>query len=153
MTTSETERLAHELAVYAARLIRLIRRNAPGRTSAATRVMSVLDEAGPSTISALAQADHTSQPTMTGLVNGMVERGWLSRTPHPTDSRSVLVALTAAGRDQLADIRQGYATFLAERVAASGHTTADLETTVTLLRDLLAGGHTSTPTHPEEERL
>ncbi len=60
--------------------------------------MSLLDELGPSTVGRLAEQDRCSQPTMTGLVNGMVERGWAERTPHPDDSRANLVSLTSLGR-------------------------------------------------------
>jgi DNA-binding MarR family transcriptional regulator len=74
---------------------------------------------------------------MTGLVKGMVERGWAERSPHPDDSRAHLVALTSAGRSTLATLRRHNADLVAERIAASGRSVGELRTAVALLRDLV----------------
>jgi DNA-binding MarR family transcriptional regulator len=74
---------------------------------------------------------------MTSHVNALVEKGWVRRDPHPSDARSSLVSMTAAGREQLAELRRRNAALVAERIEASGHTPADLATTVSVLSDLL----------------
>jgi DNA-binding MarR family transcriptional regulator len=130
-------RLSNELLVLSARLVRDVRRHNSEHPAASTRLMSLLDELGPSTISALAQHDRCSQPTMTGLVNGLVERGWVERRPHPDDARAQLVTMTEAGRAHLSDVRRRNAALIAERIEASGRTPEDLATAVAVLTDLL----------------
>jgi len=137
VSNQSTHQLSNDLVVLSARLVREARRNAADMPAASTRMMSLLDELGPSTVSALAQADRCSQPTMTGLVNGLVEKGWLRRDPHPDDARASLVSMTAAGRDSLTAVRRRNAALVAERIERSGRSTEDLATAVAVLTDLL----------------
>jgi len=130
-------RLSNDLVVLSARLVREIRRNSVDIPAASTRLMSLLDELGPSTVGALAQADRCSQPTMTGLVNGLVEKGWLQRQPHPDDARSALVSMTREGRQKLTAVRRRNAALVAQRIEASGRSEEDLATAVAVLSDLL----------------
>jgi len=58
-------RLSNDLVVLSARLVREIRRNSVDIPAASTRLMSLLDELGPSTVGALAQADRCSHPFST----------------------------------------------------------------------------------------
>lgn len=140
MEDERTRELSNELVVMSARLVRAIRRNNADLPAATTRVMSLLDEVGPSTVSAMAHADRCSQPTMTGLVNGLVDKGWLRRDSDPGDARRSIVSMTPEGRRALSDVRRRNAALIAERVIASGHTPADLAAAVAVLRDLLDFG-------------
>ena len=133
----QVEALSNELVVLSARLVREVRRNHRETAPASLRVMSLVDELGPSTVSALAEADRCSQPTMTGLVNGLAERGWLERRARPDDARSSLVSMTEQGRAALDDVRRRNAALVAERITASGHTREELATAVALLADVL----------------
>lgn len=141
MSTKKTRQLSNDLVVLAARLVREVRREVD-LPPASVRVLSLLDEHGASTVSALSAADRCSQPTMTGLVNGLVDRGWVQRSPHPADARATLIDLSPTGRDQLAAVRRHNAALVARRIAASGRTPeqieADLHTAVAVLADLLA---------------
>jgi DNA-binding MarR family transcriptional regulator len=132
--------LSNDLVVLSARLVREIRRNSVDIPAASTRLMSLLDELGPSTVSALAQADRCSQPTMTGLVNGLVDKGWVQREPHPDDARSTLISMTAEGRQMLSGVRRRNAALVAGRIEASGRSPEDLATAVAVLSDLLSEG-------------
>ena len=132
------EELSNELVVLSARLVRAVRRRHRDVAPAAIRVLSLLDELGPSTVSALAEADRCSQPTMTGLVNGLADRGWVERSPHPGDARSNLVSMTTQGRAALDDVRRRNAALVAERITASGRTPEELATAVAVLTDVLA---------------
>ncbi|MBU2697836.1 MarR family winged helix-turn-helix transcriptional regulator [Pimelobacter sp. 30-1] len=133
MSTPDTDGLSSDLSVYAARLVRLVRReHAP---SAGSRVLSILDELGPLGITALAQVDRCSQPTMTGQVRQLVETGWVTKTPHPTDARSSLVDLTDAGRAELRRIRRLSAALVTERLARRTDLSPDdLATAVAVLQ-------------------
>jgi DNA-binding MarR family transcriptional regulator len=129
--------LSNDLVVLSARLVREVRRHAE-IPAAATRMLSVLDELGPSTVGTLAGADRVSQPSMTGHVNTLVDKGWVRRDPHPGDARACLVSMTEEGRRQLDDVRRHNAALVAERIEASGHSPADLATAVAVLSDLLS---------------
>lgn len=136
--------LSSELVVQAARLVRAVRR-ATGDDAAPVRILSLLDEIGPTTVGGLARADRSSQPTMSGAVAALVDRGWVEKQPHPTDARAALVVMTAAGRAALADVRHRNAALVAERLAGTAHTDADLARAVAVLRDLLSQPHEGRP--------
>jgi DNA-binding MarR family transcriptional regulator len=136
-SVSRVEALSNDLFVLSARLVREVRRRQRDTAPASIRVMSLVDELGPSTVSALAVADRCSQPTMTGLVNGLSDRGWVERRPHPDDARSSLVSMTTQGRAALAAVRRDNAAMVAERIAASGRTPDELATAVAVLSDVL----------------
>ena len=140
VSNQSVRRLSNDLVVLSARLVREVRRHNVDVPSASTRLMSLLDELGPSTVGALATADRCTQPTMSGLVNGLVERGWARREPHPDDARASLVTMTAEGRELLTDVRRRNAALVAERIEASGRSPEDLATAVAVLADLLEQG-------------
>ena len=137
VSNQTVRRLSNDLVVLSARLVREVRRNTSDLPAASTRLMSLLDELGPSTVGALAQADRCSQPTMTGLVNGLVDKGWLQRRPHPDDARSALVSMTPEGHEQLTAVRRRNAALVAERIEASGRSEEELATAVAVLTDVL----------------
>jgi DNA-binding MarR family transcriptional regulator len=137
VSTESIRRRSNDLAVLVPRVMREIRRNTSTVPAATARTLSLLDEVGPSTVSALAQADRCSQPTMTGIVSGLVERGWLQREPHPDDARASLVSMTPEGRDTLAVVRRRNAALVAERIEASGLTDEELATAVAVLSAVL----------------
>jgi DNA-binding MarR family transcriptional regulator len=54
--------------------------------------------AGAQTLSALAKKRRVSLQSMSELVQVLVERGWVTRTPDPSDRRQALLGLTKAGQ-------------------------------------------------------
>ncbi|MGD9961123.1 MarR family winged helix-turn-helix transcriptional regulator [Nocardioides sp.] len=143
--SDEVHDLSGELVVYAARLVRAVRRlsDSPG---AAIRVISLLDEHGPLGVGELARIDRCSQPTMSGAVNSLVQRGWVAKTPDPDDARATRVTMTEAGRTELSRVRSLNADAVAARFATlPDHDVRDLATAVAVLRDLLP--------HPTEGSL
>lgn len=66
-------------------------------TSRAHALMEIVSR-GPCTQRALADALEVSARNVTGLVDGLVETGFVTREPHPTDRRATLVTLTAKGK-------------------------------------------------------
>ncbi len=135
--TEELRELSSDLVVYAARLVRAVRRAL--EQPAGIRLLSLLDEYGPLGITQLAAADRSSQPTMSGAVAGLVERGWVDKQPNPVDARSSVVSLTDAGREELSRIRRMNGELVAARLADRyAHRTEDLATAVGVLRDVLA---------------
>ena len=127
--------LASDLVVLSSRLTRAVRREV--EHPAGARALSILDELGPTGVTALAVADRCSQPTMTTTVKALEEQGLVSRRPHPTDGRAQVVDLTAAGRAELARIRRANSALVTSRLADTHHTAEEVATAVAVLRDVL----------------
>jgi DNA-binding MarR family transcriptional regulator len=56
---------------------------------------------GNCSIGALARAVHLGQPTLTGIVQRLERAGYVTRSPHEQDGRSVNITITPTGRDLL----------------------------------------------------
>jgi DNA-binding MarR family transcriptional regulator len=149
-SASSVEDLSAELVTYTGRLVRAISRTAPGDVPAATlRLLSQVEELGPVTIGALAQADRCSQPTMSAGISHLVDKGWATKEPNPADARSSLVRLTAAGLSVLRTARRGRAAVVADRFRLeTDHDERDLATTVAVLRSLLEATRGKSPHQP-----
>ena len=98
---------ATELNSGAIHLLRAVRRvdRASGLPPGQLSALSVLVFGGPLTLGALAAAEDVAGPTMTRIVDGLVQRG-LAERQRQADRRSVLVAATAAGRRLMRDGRR-----------------------------------------------
>jgi DNA-binding MarR family transcriptional regulator len=117
VATDDEIQAANDLIIQAARLVRRIRRSSGMANAALIRLLSILDELGPSTVTALAEADMTSQPTTTIAVKGLLERGWATRRPHPSDARASLIEPTEEGYAQIARTRLANGNAVAARMA------------------------------------
>lgn len=124
------------LVLHAARLIRIVRRYGHQLPGASVRLLSLVDQHASATIKDLSAADQCSQPTMTGLVNGLVERGWLQREPNPVDARSWLISLTTAGKDELRQAREHNAELIKQRAALAGISDDDLALAASVIERL-----------------
>lgn len=91
-------------------------------------VMCRLEES-PRTPGELADIERVSAPSMTRTVAGLVDLGYVERTPDPTDKRQVIVALTDEARKVLKDTRRKRDAWMSVRV---GH--LDPEEQAVLLR-------------------
>jgi DNA-binding MarR family transcriptional regulator len=135
----DAESVIAALVMYSARLGRAISRVSLADVPAATlRLLSQIDELQPVGIGRLAEADRCSQPTMSGAVQKLADKGWVSKTPSPVDARSFLVELTPAGATVLRGARKRIGAVVAERLAADEcHDLDDVRAAVTLLQHLL----------------
>jgi DNA-binding MarR family transcriptional regulator len=114
---NDIDALAAALERRVARLTQLLRAHAhASRSVAALLTLRRLDERGPMRITELAAAELVAQPTMTGLVQRLEHEGLVERGPDPDDARAVRVAITDAGRDQLAGVRRDRARVLQQRI-------------------------------------
>lgn len=96
------EQATHELLAVLPLLTRIVaaevRREAGDDTTMPQfRVLSYLADA-PLTLSALAKKRRVSLQSMSELVQTLVARGWIARTPDPNDRRQQLLQLTDHGR-------------------------------------------------------
>jgi len=111
------EDLAAQLERRIALITHVLRAQAHrGRSVAALLTLRRLDDRGPMRITDLASAERVAQPTMTALVTRLAQDGLVTKTRDASDARAVLVALTEAGRAQLAAVRADRATALQSRL-------------------------------------
>jgi DNA-binding MarR family transcriptional regulator len=134
--SNDLEEQSSELVVYAARLVRAIRRRVGH--PAGIRILALLDELGPQGVTQLAAADRSSQPTVSGAVRLLEEQGLVSREADDSDARRSVVRLTEAGRNLLAEARRENGAAVAERLERTGHTADDVAAAVAVLRDIMA---------------
>src|SRR6476469_10645407 len=103
---TEADELGNDLLRSSARLSRWASRHASFDVPLAqARLLALLDELGPARVSVLAQADHSSQPTMTSQLHRLEAAGWAQRIPDPGDARASLVSLTPQGSAALQQAR------------------------------------------------
>ena len=101
------------LLLASARLTRWASRTSQlGLPVAAARLLGLIEEMQPVRVSALAQADQTTQPTMTTHVQRLESSGLVSRGPDAQDARVTLVRLTDEGAAKLAELRRRRAAVL-----------------------------------------
>lgn len=114
------EELADRIHSAAIHLLRRLRRedDASGLNAPRLSALSVVVFAGPIALGDLARAEQVRPPTMSRIVDALVELGFVTRTSHPTDKRSTLVGATAAGRKLLLAGRDRRVHALARQIAA-----------------------------------
>ena len=60
---------------------------------------------------ALSEALGVSPRTVTGLIDALEADGWVTRSPHPTDRRATVIALTPAADEACANLDEAYRGF------------------------------------------
>ena len=101
-TAQETARLLNSGAIHLLRGLRRVDRLtslSPARLSA----LSVLVFGGPCTLGRLAAIEDVAGPTMTRIVDGLVDLGLALRSPHPDSARSVRIEATDRGAELMRD--------------------------------------------------
>jgi DNA-binding MarR family transcriptional regulator len=92
-------------AIHLLRALRRVDRES-GLTPARLSALSVLVFGGPCTLGRLAAIEDVAGPTMTRIVDGLVELGLAGRETHPDSARSVLITATPAGARLMRTARQ-----------------------------------------------
>ncbi len=116
--SSQLDEIAEALPQRSAALSRLfLTRTSVCVSRTEVGVLRVL-RGGPRRITELAAEERVTQPAITLLVNRLAERGWVERTPDPSDGRAVLVSLTAAGEEVFQRLRTEYRALLHEEMAS-----------------------------------
>ncbi len=97
---------------------RRLRQSALGGVSPAqASMLAVINALGSPSLGDLATAEQIQPPSVTRMVRTLVDAGWVTTTDDEVDRRCTRVALTAAGRREVAEIRQRKNEFLVERIA------------------------------------
>ena len=103
-TTLDTAALAHDLRLAVMRLSRRLRNQRVDTSVTLTHLaaLSTLKRNGPMSPGELAAHERVQPPSMTRVVVALEGMGLVTRTPHPTDGRQVVIDLTPAAEELLA---------------------------------------------------
>jgi len=148
----ERSTLGNDLLRSAARLTRWASRHASFEVPMAqARLLALLDELGPTRVSVLAEADHSSQPTMTTQVQRLEAAGWAQRVDDPDDARASLVSLTGEGHRALAQAREARLEVLSPALTGLDRSGVErLRTAVEVLEALLDEAAQATTGHTRQ---
>jgi DNA-binding MarR family transcriptional regulator len=109
--------LASRLRFAVMRLSRRLRQHAPADiTQSQLSALAVLVNDGPLTLRDLAAAERVQPPTITRIVELLVEKGLVARTPDADDRRVAWVEATRDGRALVETTRRRRDTYLADRL-------------------------------------
>ncbi|HEY5712425.1 MAG TPA: MarR family transcriptional regulator [Allosphingosinicella sp.] len=99
MSEWETMDTAARLHTASIRLLRTLRREDDGSGLSAPRLsaLSVIVYGGPMSLAELATAEQVRPPTMSRIVDALVEKNLVTRVTAPGDRRSVRIEATADG--------------------------------------------------------
>jgi DNA-binding MarR family transcriptional regulator len=99
------------------RLSRRLRQHAPvGITQSQLSALTTVVVQGRITLSGLAEAERVQPPSITRVVDVLVNQGYVTRTPSDEDRRVAWVAPTDAGRAVIESVRRQRDAYLAQRL-------------------------------------
>lgn len=141
MATISTTDLAHRLRPVITRLARRMRQQTSQLSPTQGAALATVDCHGPLTPSELASRERIQRPTATRVVARLEEAGLVTRTADPADRRSHLIAITPAGTELLAAVRDRKDAYLAQRLdRLSPEDLAALDRAAGILERLLEEG-------------
>lgn len=125
MATSQTRShagLATELRISVSRLARRLRAERIARGVATElsdtqlAALAALERHAAMTPGELAEHEKVQPPSMTRVIAALENRGLVTRAPHPTDGRQVMLTVTGQGRDLVQASRRLREAWLAQRL-------------------------------------
>jgi DNA-binding MarR family transcriptional regulator len=141
-TTLDTAALAHDLRLSVMRLSRRLRTQRVDTTVTLTHLaaLSTLRRHGPMSPGELAAHERVQPPSMTRVVVALEGMGLVSRTPHPTDGRQVVISLTPAAEQLLADEARAREAWLTGQLEQLAPAEREVLREAAVLMDKLAAG-------------
>jgi DNA-binding MarR family transcriptional regulator len=117
-TTLDTAALAHDLRLAVMRFSRRLRNQRVDTSVTLTHLaaLSTLKRNGPMSPGELAAQERVQPPSMTRVVVALEGMGLVTRTPHPTDGRQVIIGLTPAAEDLLSEEARAREAWLSSRL-------------------------------------
>jgi DNA-binding MarR family transcriptional regulator len=117
-TTLDTAALAHDLRLAVMRFSRRLRNQRVDQSVTLTHLaaLSTLQRHGRMSPGELAAHERVQPPSMTRVVVALEGKGLVTRSPHPTDGRQVVIELTAAAEELLAVEARAREAWLAGRL-------------------------------------
>ncbi|RBY75258.1 MarR family transcriptional regulator [Geodermatophilus sp. TF02-6] len=117
-TTLDTAALAHDLRLAVVRLSRRLRNQRVDQSVTLTHLaaLSTLQRHGAMSPGELAAHERVQPPSMTRVVVALEGMGLVTRNPHPTDGRQVVIDLTPAAAELLTAEARAREAWLAGRL-------------------------------------
>jgi DNA-binding MarR family transcriptional regulator len=117
-TTLDTAALAHDLRLAVMRFSRRLRTQRVDTSVTLTHLaaLSTLKRHGPMSPGELAAHERVQPPSMTRVVVALERMGLVTRSPHPTDGRQVVLDLTPAGDELLTEEARAREAWLSARL-------------------------------------
>jgi DNA-binding MarR family transcriptional regulator len=117
-TTLDTAALAHDLRLAVMRFSRRLRNQRVDTSVTLTHLaaLSTLQRNGPMSPGELAAHERVQPPSMTRVVVALENMGLVTRTPHPTDGRQVIIGLTPAAEELLSAEARAREAWLSSRL-------------------------------------
>ncbi|WP_019814573.1 MarR family winged helix-turn-helix transcriptional regulator [Saccharomonospora saliphila] len=117
--SAEQRSLASRLRLAVVRLNRRLRAQRASHDLSLTQIsaLSTLHKCGAMTPGRLAAKEGVQPPSMTRVIAALEEISYVERSPHPTDGRQAIVALTDTGRDYVRATISRREAWLDERLA------------------------------------
>ena len=141
-TTLDTAALAHDLRLAVMRLSRRLRTQRVDTSVTLTHLaaLSTLKRHGPMSPGELAAHERVQPPSMTRVVVALESRGLVTRTPHPTDGRQVIIDLTPAAEALLSDEARAREAWLSGRLQQLAREEREVLREAAVIMDKLASG-------------
>jgi DNA-binding MarR family transcriptional regulator len=89
----------------------------PALSDTQLAALATLERHGAMTPGELAEHEKVQPPSMTRVIAALVEWQLVTRAPHPTDRRQVILTVTGVGRDLVQKVRHRREAWLARRLA------------------------------------
>ena len=141
-TTLDTAALAHDLRLAVMRFSRRLRTQRIDTSVTLTHLaaLSTLKRHGPMSPGELAAHERVQPPSMTRVVVALEGKGLVTRTPHPTDGRQVIIDLTQAAEALLSDEARAREAWLAGQLQQLSREERDVLRDAAVIMDKLASG-------------
>ncbi|MFJ2543896.1 MarR family transcriptional regulator [Microbacterium sp. NPDC087589] len=129
-TDESLQLTATDLRMATFRLARRLRsaRAVDAMSDAQLAVLATLRMHGRRTITALAERERVTAPSMTSMINGLEEQGFVLRTPDAEDRRRVQVDITESGTEIVAQTIRRRDELLADMLGELDFTEEELTT-------------------------
>jgi DNA-binding MarR family transcriptional regulator len=109
--------MASRLRLAVTRLHRRLRQHGPsGLTQSQSSALASIDKLGSPTLGALAARESVQPPSMTRIVGGLEELGYVTRVVDPADRRVARVTISPAGQQVLGQSRSMKNAYLAQQL-------------------------------------
>ncbi len=141
-TTLDTAALAHDLRLAVMRFSRRLRNQRVDTSVTLTHLaaLSTLKRHGAMSPGELAGHERVQPPSMTRVVVALESKGLVTRTPHPTDGRQVVIDLTPAAEALLTEEARAREAWLSSRLhELSPEDRATLREAARIMDDLAGG--------------
>ena len=141
-TTLDTAALAHDLRLAVMRFSRRLRNQRVDQSVTLTHLaaLSTLKRHGAMSPGELAGHERVQPPSMTRIVVALEGMGLVTRSPHPTDGRQVVIDLTPAAEELLTAEARAREAWLSERLQELSSEDRDVLREAAAIMDKLASG-------------